>query len=131
MTDRRAEEMPLRVRHLQEPARPTARIAPCPFLGQVANDRYRLGAGGGSIGQFDPFLVRHLAATEGKMEKIAWHAPSSLVHAQTAEEPFCSAGETRIPTLRVSVGILTTPKIPRWDGSAMRLNAPSNCTAPT
>jgi hypothetical protein len=46
MTDRRAEEMPLRVRHLQEPARPTARIAPCPFLGQVANDRYRLGAGG-------------------------------------------------------------------------------------
>src|SRR5215831_5391160 len=131
MTDRGAEEMPLLVRQLQEPARPTARIAAGVPVGQIANHGQCLGAGGRSIGQLHPFLVRHLAATEGKMEKIAWHAPSSLVHAQTAEEPFCSAGETRIPTLRVSVGILTTPKIPRWDGSAMRLNAPSNCTAPT
>src|SRR5262249_24672620 len=119
MTDRRAEEMPLLVRHLQEPARPTARIAAGVPVGQIANDGQCLGARGRSIGQLDPLLVRHLAATEGKMEKIARHGPSSLVHAQTAEEPLCSAGETRIPRLRVSVEILTTPRIPGRDGSAM------------
>src|SRR5262249_30083194 len=110
MTDRRAEEMPLLVRHLQEPARPTARIAAGVPVGQIANDGKCSGAPGRSIGQLAPLLVRHLAATEGKMEKIARHGPSSLVHAQTAEEPLCSAGETRIPRLRVSVEILTSPR---------------------
>src|SRR5262245_257269 len=123
MTDRRAEEMTLRVRQ-QEPPRPTARIATWAFLGQVAYHGQCLGAGGRSIGQLHPFLVRHLAATEGKMEKIARHGPSSPVHAQTAEEPLCSAGEMRIPRLRVSVEILTTPKVP-----ATRSTLPANCTA--
>jgi hypothetical protein len=46
VADGRAEELPLFIRHFEKPARPTSRIAPKLWVGQIAHGRQCLIAGG-------------------------------------------------------------------------------------
>src|SRR5262249_4893408 len=72
----RAGELTLLIRPLPEPAPPTPRIAARPRVGQFADRGQCLCTGGRSVGQFNPFLVRHHAGAEGKVEKIMRHGPT-------------------------------------------------------
>src|SRR5262249_61877396 len=95
MTYGRAEELTLLIHQLQEPARPTPRIAACPRVGELADRGQCLCTGGRSVGQFNPFLVQHGAGAEGKMKKIERHRPSSCFVYVPPLPSFCSTPQPR------------------------------------
>jgi hypothetical protein len=69
MPYRYAQELALFVRQPQGLARPALRIAGDLRIGKVSDNCQRLCAGGRSVRQLDPFLVRHDAMAEAEVEK--------------------------------------------------------------
>jgi hypothetical protein len=78
MPYRYAQELALFVRQPQGLARPALRIAGDLRIGKVSDNCQRLCAGGRSVRQLDPFLVRHDAMAEAEVEKIERHDPSPV-----------------------------------------------------
>src|SRR5215813_2705918 len=78
MPDGHAQEFARFVRHLQEPARPAPRIAGDLGIGEVADDRQCLCAGGRPVRQFNALVVRHGAIAEAQMEEVERHDPSPV-----------------------------------------------------
>src|SRR5262249_33687423 len=76
MTYGRAKELTLLIRQLQEPARPTPRIAACPRVGQLADRGQCLFGGGRSVGHYTPSLARQGGGADPKVKKIVRHGPS-------------------------------------------------------